>query len=318
MRGYLARRLCLVPVTVLTVTAVVFVMTRLIPGDPVSVFLGLERTRELEAAYRSAYDLDAPLVWQYVAWLKHVARGEWGDSIFSHVPVVSRVGSALVVSGEVVALAMLLTAGLGTLVGVLAATRPYSRMDRAVVVATTVGLGVPEFFSSVLLVLLFALKLGWLPATGFVSIGTDLVRGLRHLALPVIALALSRAPYVARVVRASMLEELGQDYVRTARMKGASEWVILTRHVLRNALLPAVTVMGLQMGFLLSGTIVVETIFGIPGLGTLGIQAIFQRDYPMVQGFTIAFAGIFVLTNLAVDLCYCVIDPRVRYGGASS
>lgn len=313
MREYIVTKLLLMIPTVVGLTLVVFLMMRAIPGDPIQALLGDAYTPELAAQMRAEYGFDQPWPIQYAKWLWHLVQGEWGRSMYSRRPVLDDVLSRLPTSLELIALSMLFALLLAIPAGVISATKPHSLQDYAAMTLSLLGLSIPEFFLGILLFFLFSLVLGWLPVVGFVPASENLLQHFRHLILPSVALGFARCALLTRLVRASLLEVIRLDYVTTARSKGLSEAVVIHKHALMNALIPTVTVVGLQVGFLIGGAIVIEKVFAIPGIGSFGIDAIIKRDYPQVQGFVVVAALMFVFTNLVVDLSYGVLDPRIRY-----
>jgi peptide/nickel transport system permease protein len=263
---------------------------------------------------RKELGLDKPLLVQYGKWLGLLLRGDWGHSLFTHQPVLTDILYRLPVSLELLVLSTIVSLLIALPAGTIAAVRPNTWKDYSAMVVAMAGVSIPEFFLGVMLFLLFGLLLGWLPVSGYIPLLENPWGNLLHLVLPVIALGLPRAALLTRLVRASLLEVLKMEYVTTARAKGLGEKFVVLKHVLKNALIPTVTVIGLQVGFLIGGAIVIETVFAVPGIGSFGIDAIIKRDYPQVQAFVLVGALIFVLANLVVDLLYVVIDPRIQYG----
>jgi len=313
MREYLLHRLLLLIPTVLGVTLVVFLMMRFIPGDPVTNMMGEMYSEEDARQLRRELGLDQPLVVQYGKWLLFLLRGDWGRSILTNRPVLTDILYRLPVTLELIVLSMLVSLLIALPAGIIAAVRPNTWQDYSAMVVAMAGVSIPEFFLGVLLFLLFALVLGWLPVSGYVPVTDSAWQNLRHMLLPMIALGFPRAALLTRLVRASLLEVLKLEYVTTARAKGLGEKPVVLKHALKNALIPTVTVAGLQVGFLIGGAIVVETVFAVPGIGSFGIDAIIKRDYPQVQAFVLVGALVFVVVNLLVDLLYAVIDPRIHY-----
>ncbi|HXH14258.1 MAG TPA: ABC transporter permease [Alphaproteobacteria bacterium] len=313
MREYLLHRLLLLIPTVLGVTLVVFLMMRFIPGDPVTNMMGEMYSEEDARQLRRELGLDQPLVVQYGKWLLFLLRGDWGRSILTNRPVLTDILYRLPVTIELIVLSMLVSLLIALPAGIIAAVRPNTWQDYSAMVVAMAGVSIPEFFLGVLLFLLFALVLGWLPVSGYVPVTDSAWQNLRHMLLPMIALGFPRAALLTRLVRASLLEVLKLEYVTTARAKGLGEKPVVLKHALKNALIPTVTVAGLQVGFLIGGAIVVETVFAVPGIGSFGIDAIIKRDYPQVQAFVLVGALVFVVVNLLVDLLYAVIDPRIHY-----
>ena len=315
MKRYLARRLLLLVPVLAGVSVIVFMVLHLSPGDPVEIMLGTQATQEDRARLRADLGLDEPLPVQYGRWLAHVARGDLGRSIWMKRPVLGEVLERLKATLLLTGTALVLSTIGGIALGVLSATRPNSLLDRLSAVASLFGASMPVFWLGIVLMVVFALRLGWLPASGMYAPygGGDLRDLLAHLALPAVTLAAASVTIVARLTRSTMLEVLGQDYIRTARAKGVVERRVVTRHGLRNALIPIVTVVGVQAGYLLGGAVLTETVFAWPGVGTLMVQGILARDFPLVQGCVLVIALSFVVINLAVDLLYAWIDPRIRY-----
>src|ERR687892_2511409 len=323
MRLYIAKRLLQVIPTIIMITLVVFTMMRAIPGDPLVALLGDAYDAENAARLRQEYGLDKPILVQYAIRLGKLVQGDWGESYLNGRAVLQDVLLRLPITVELIVLAM----GVGLLIalpaGVLAALRQNTWVDYTAMTSALVGISIPDFFLGILLLLLFSFGLnGLLPSSGWVYLpGTcptvicqESVWGnLTHVIMPAIALGVGRAAILTRLLRASMLEVIRMEYVTPARAKGLSERPVVLKHALKNALIPTVTVMGLQIGFLIGGAIVVETLFAMPGLGTFGIDAIIARDYPQVQGFALITAIAFVVINLLVDLTYTFLDPRIRY-----
>jgi peptide/nickel transport system permease protein len=301
-----------VPVLVGVVLAV-FVMVKLAPGDPASAILGVQATPDELARVRHALGLDRSWPEQFGLWLGGAVRGDLGVSYVSKKPVGELILARLPVTIELALVATLLAAVVGVTAGVVAATRRYSRTDYVVTILALFGVSMPTFWFGILLILLFSLYLGWLPASGFVPLTTNPVRHIQSLVMPALALGLFLAGALERFSRSSMVETLAQHYIRTARAKGLGEGVVVWLHALKNSLIPTVTVLGSQFGALLGGAIIVEQVFAYPGVGTLLLTAISQRDYPVVMGVVLVVATLVVLTNLVVDLVYLWLDPRIRY-----
>jgi len=313
MIAYVIRRL-LATIPVMGVVAVtVFLMLRLSPGDPAAVIAGDTATTAEIALMRERLGLDAPLLQQFLVWLWNICRGDLGTSIFSNRPVAGLILErfeptlALTLSTLVIAVLIAVTAG------ILAAWKAGSWIDVGVMVVTVLGFSVPVFVIGYLLVYVFAIELRWLPVQGYVSFRTDIVGALRSLVLPSSALGLAYIALIARVTRASMIEVLAQDYIRTARAKGVEERRVVVGHALKNAAIPIITIIGIGFALLISGVIITETVFNLPGIGRLTIDAIIRRDYPIIQGVTLVFAAVYVVLNLVIDLLYTVLDPRIRY-----
>jgi peptide/nickel transport system permease protein len=313
MRDYIIKKLLLLIPTVLAITFLVFAMMQFIPGDPIHLLLGDMYDQRAADELRREYGLDQPLIVQYGWWLARLVQGDWGRSIFTHRPVLEDIFYRLPISLELIVLSMLLALLIAVPAGVISATRPYTALDYAVMTVAMLGVAMPDFFLGILLFLLFSLTLGWLPVQGYVPLTSDIVDNLQHMILPALALGLARCAILTRLIRASMLEVVKLDYVTTARAKGVVEFLVVNKHALKNALIPTITVLGLQIGFLIGGAIVIEAVFGIPGLGTFGVQGITKRDYQQVQGFILVVALLFVFSNLLVDISYAYFDPRIRY-----
>jgi peptide/nickel transport system permease protein len=323
MRVYMLRRLLWIVPTVLMITLVVFVMMRSIPGDPVVALLGDAYTEEDAIAAREAYGLNKPILVQYFIWLGKLVQGDWGSSILSGRPVLQDVLVRLPITLELIVLSMGVALAIAIPAAIVGAVRRNTWADYTATSVAMVGVSIPEFFIGVLLLLVFSIGLGGvLPSSGWVYLpGTcptivcaaGLLGNAQHVFMPAIALGIGRAALLTRLLRASMLEVIRSEYVTTARAKGLDERPVILKHAFKNALIPTVTVMGLQIGFLIGGAIVVETLFAMPGLGTFGIDAIIARDYQQVQGFALITAFAFVVMNLFVDLTYTFLDPRIRY-----
>jgi len=318
MKEYIIRRLVLLIPTVLGVSILVFLMMHFIPGDPVSLLLGDYYTEATAKAIRAQYGLDKPLYIQYVLWLSRLFIGDWGQSIIANRPIFDDLVQRIPVTFELIILSMTFALLIAVPAGVIAALKPYSWRDYSAMITALIGVSVPEFFLGILLILFFSLLWGILPAVGYVPLSESLWGNLQHMLLPAMTLGLARAALLTRLVRASMMEVIRLDYVTTARAKGVREWAVVLKHALKNALIPTVTVLGLQVGFLIGGAIVVETVFAVPGVGSFGIAAISLRDYPQVQAFVLLFALGFVLTNLTVDILYAFLDPRIKYETGTS
>jgi peptide/nickel transport system permease protein len=313
MRRLLLRRLAALGGTLFAVSLIVFVVVRVLPGDPALIILGMEASPERAAALRRAMGLDRPLAVQYGEWLGGAVRGDLGRSIQYDVPVGGLVLSRLTVTGPLTLLAALLMTAVALPLGLYAATHRGRLGDYAATIVAQLGLAVPSFWAGLLLILLFAVRLGWVQAGGFDGWDAGIGHGLRALILPALALGMIQAAILTRTTRGAILEVLGADYVRTARAKGLAERAVRWKHVFRNALVTIVTVIGLQLGQLLAGSIVLENVFYLPGLGRLALAAISARDLPVVQGVVLFVAATIVTLNFAVDLLYGLLDPRIRH-----
>jgi peptide/nickel transport system permease protein len=307
MRSYLARRLLLALPVVLGVVTLVFLLIHLIPGDPVEIMLGESALAADRDALRAVLGLDRSMPEQYGAFLRGLCRGDLGTSLQQRSPVAALIRAHYPATLQLTLAAMLISLLIALPAGIVSGVRQYSFWDHSTMFVALLGVSMPNFWLGPLLIWVFSIHFGWFPVSG--------KDGLAHLVLPALTLGASMAAIVARMTRSSVLEILRQDYVMTARAKGLSETRIILKHVLRNALLPVITVVGLQFGALLAGSIITETIFSWPGLGTLMVNAIHTRDYPVVQGCVLVIALSYVLVNLLTDLLYGVIDPRIRYEG---
>lgn len=309
----LGRLLSLLPVAA-GIVIVTFLALRLVPGDVVYVILNEYYDPAVAAQLRTLFGLDLPIHEQFFRWVGGLLRGDLGDSLRTGRPVFDEIARRFPATLELTLGAMALSLLIAIPAGVISATRRNTGYDFTARVASLVGLSIPNFFLGILLILLFAVTLRWLPAGGYVPPDVDLIEHSRRLILPVVTLGTAMAAITMRMTRSAMLEVLRQDYVRTAKAKGLFESQVTVSHALRNALIPVVTVVGIQFGSLLGGTVVVESIFSWPGLGTLIVDAILQRDYPLVQAGVMFLALFFVVANLLVDLLYLVLNPRLRDG----
>ncbi len=307
MLTYVGRRILAVIPVLFGVTLAVFSMLFLVPGDPVKIMLAeFVTTPDQIAQMRAQLHLDEPVLKQYGRFVGSALRGDLGVSIRSRRPVTAEITENIGSTGQLALASMLVAIGLGVPLGLLAALGRNSWLDVAAMVVALLGVAMPSFWLGFLLIFVFSLHLGWLPATG----GGDLL----HLVMPAVALGMIAAAIIARLTRSSMLEVLGQDYVRTARAKGLGSGSVIVRHALRNALIPVVTVFGLQFGNLLAGAVIVETVFSRPGLGRLIVGGILAKDFPLVQGTVLFVAAAYVLINVMVDVAYAYVDPRIRIG----
>jgi peptide/nickel transport system permease protein len=306
MSRYALRRLLQTIPTVLVVTVLVFLMLQLVPGDPASVFLGEKRsTPELLAQVRHEMGLDRPLYVQYFSYLSGVLHGDFGKSLFNKQPVLGQILAALPPTLELALTSLLISTVLGTVLGIVSALKHNTWIDTLSMGFALIGVSMPVFWMGLLMILIFSVRLKWFPPLGN--------GGLDRLVLPAMALGLLSSATLARVVRSSMLDVLSEDYVRTARAKGLRERAVVIRHALRNALIPAITVLGIQFGALLSGAVITETIFARKGLGRMYVESILNKDMPMIQGLTLMLAFWVMITNIIVDLSYAVLEPRIRY-----
>jgi peptide/nickel transport system permease protein len=313
MIKYIFRRLLLLLPVMLVVGIVVFSIVHLTPGDPAAVILGADATPEQVERLRRELGLDQPIHIQFINWFTNVLRGDLGTSLFLGQPVSQALLSRAEPTGLLTLYALAIAILIGVPSGIVAAVKQNSLVDRALMVFAITGAAVPNFFLGILFILIFAVTLRWLPSGGYENITVDPVQHFRTMIMPAVALGLSSAGLLARLVRSSMLDVLREDYVRTAMAKGVAFRTMVTRHALRNALIPAVTVIGYSLGTLLGGAVVTETVFTIPGMGRLVVQSVLRRDFPVIQGAVLIIAGFYVLANLLVDVLYVYIDPRIRY-----
>ena len=312
MGRFLIRRFAGAAVVLLFVSLITFAMIWLVPGDPASAFLDASATPEQIARLRVALGLDKPLPLQMIDWYGRVLRGDLGQSILLNRSVAAALVERLPVTLSLAAFALAFAVILGVVAGTIAAVNHNRWPDQTVMTMSLLGLSTPEFWLGLVLILVFAVQLGWLPTGGFVSITESPAGWLRTILLPALTLGLVQIGFIARMARASMLDVLGQDFVRTADAKGLSRFDIVVRHGLPNALIPILTVIGIVTGALLGGTVIIEQVFSIPGVGRLIIGAIAARDFPVMQGGLLFLAVIYLVVNLTVDILYAVIDPRVR------
>jgi peptide/nickel transport system permease protein len=313
MGAYVARRLLSTLLVMALVGVFIFLLLHLAPGDPASIIAGDNASPAQIAKIRHQLGLDAPLVVQFARWVWQLLHGDFGISIFSEAPVMElirqRLPATLALTSTTISFAAILAVG----AGVLAAWRAGGLLDRVLMGFAALGFSVPVFVVGYVLIYVCAIRLRWLPVQGYEPLSDGLWPWASHMILPSIALGLAYIALIARITRASMLEVLSEDYMRTARAKGASTGSMLFHHALKNAGVPIVTVIGIGVALLISGVVITETVFNIPGLGRLTVDAITNRDYPIIQGVIVVFSGAYVLVNLGVDLVYTLIDPRIRY-----
>ncbi|MET8202707.1 ABC transporter permease [Micromonospora taraxaci] len=315
MARYLLTRAWQSALTLLLSTVVVFVGVRALPGDPALALAGEDRSPEALEAIRRHYGLDQPLPIQFAQYVERMAQGDFGVSIRTGTPVSSMLTTALPVTVELSVLAILIASALGVGAGVLAAVRRGRPAEWLANGLALIGLSVPHFWLGLLAILYLSVATGLFPASGFVPILEDPVDNLHHIVLPAVILGTGLAAIIMRQTRSAMLDSLSSDYVRTAKAKGLRPRAVITRHALRNSLIVVVTVVGLQLGGLISGAVVTEQIFGLPGFGKMTIDAVFQRDYPVIQAVVLLTATAYIVINFLVDLLYSVIDPRIRVTG---
>lgn len=312
--AFIAKRLLMTIPAMLAMSVIVFFIIRFVPGDPATVMLGLRSTPENVEALRQELRLNDPVWVQYGHWMGNVLRGDLGIDYRTHEPIREQLLTRLPVTLEMAALAMVMSAAMGIPLGVLAAVRRNGPADHGASALGLAGISIPDFWLGVMLILLMALVLGWLPSSGYVPIQESVGDNLRHLLLPSFTLAVNFAAVLTRTTKAAVLDVLSRPYVRTAHAKGLSERMVVAGHVLRNAAIPVVTVMGLQLGYALGGAIIIEQIFSLPGVGRLTLNAVLERNYPVVQGAVLLITFLFMTINILTDSLYAIIDPRIRTG----
>ena len=313
MHFFLLRRVLAAIPVVVVVTIFVFALLHLAPGDPAAIIAGDLATADDIAKIRAKLGLDQPLIVQFATWVGQLARGDLGNSIFSAHPVSQLIGQRLEPTITLTVTTLLISIALAVPLGVIAAWRVGSWIDRGVMGFAVFGFSVPGFVIGYALIWLFAIELDWLPVQGYTPLAKGVLPWLANIILPSVTLALAYMALIARITRASMLEVLSQDYIRTAHAKGLATTSVLLRHALHNASVPIVTVIGIGVALLIGGVVVTESVFAIPGLGRLTVDAILRRDYPVIQGIILVFSGAYVVVNLIVDMLYTVLDPRIRY-----
>ena len=312
MMRALGRRAVSLLLALIAASVVIFVMLQAVPGDPAMFMLGMNAGEDTLAALRAELGLEGPLVVRYLAWISGMLGGDFGTSYTYRVPVAELVSERIVVSAPLAVMALVLSSVIAIPVGLIAAARRGGAADWGIMGGTQLGIAVPNFWFAMILVLVFAVKLRWVSAGGFPGWDAGLWLGVRALLLPAIALALPQASILARVLRSALLDSLDQDYIRTARAKGLSRRATVVRHALRNAMIPVLTILGLQFSFLLAGAIIIENVFFLPGLGRLIFQGITQRDLIVVQSVTMLLVFAVIMVTFLVDLAYTVADPRLR------
>jgi peptide/nickel transport system permease protein len=311
--AYVIRRLFATIVVMAVVAFVVFLLLYLTPGDPAAILAGDAATSEDIAKIREKLGLDDPFLERFGQWLGRLVRGDLGVSIFTNLPVTHLIGQRIEPTLSLTLCTLVISVLVAVPLGVVAAARAGSWVDRAVMAFSVAGFSVPVFVIAYVLIMVFSIELEWLPVQGYRPINEGLWEWARHLVLPSIALGTVYIALIARMTRAAMLDVLAQDYVRTAQAKGLAPTAVLLRHALKNAAVPIATVIGIGIALLIGGAIVTETVFALPGIGRLTVDAILRRDYPIIQGVVLIFSGAYVLINLAVDLSYMFFDPRIRY-----
>ena len=309
---YVARRLAVLVPTLLIVSMLIFALQRLLPGDPAVALAGEEQDAAVVAAIRAKYHLDQPWPAQYAIWIGNVLRGDFGQSLRNRIPVAELLAAKLPVTVELAVGSMLIALAIGVPAGIVSASRRGSPLDLTANFVALSGLSVPHFWLGIMLILLFAVRLGWLPASGFVPISESVRLNLMSVLLPCVVLGTGVAGVMMRHTRSAMLETLSADYVRTARAKSVTERMVVLKHALRNALIPVITLGAIEFGRLLSGAVLTEQIFAIPGFGKLLVDGVFNRDYAVVQGVVLVSATLFVFLNLLADVLYFVANPRLR------
>ncbi len=313
MLGYIVKRIIYVIPSLILVAFLVFFLIHLIPGDPAHVMLSDMASQEDLDALRKSLGLDKPMAVQFFMWIGKILRGDFGVSIYDQRPVVESIGERFPVTLALTTLAMIFSLLLSLPSGILAAVYKNTRFDYIFMLATILGVSIPGFWLGLMGLLLFSLNLGWFPSIGFVSMGEDFWLGLQYMVLPSVTLGFYMAAVVARMTRSSMLEVMNLEYVTHARAKGLNEWKVITKHALKNAFAPTLTTIGIQYGLLLGGTVVIETVFSLPGIGKYIMVAIVGRDYPVVQGCILFIALTYMVINLFVDILYVYFDPRIKY-----
>jgi peptide/nickel transport system permease protein len=314
---FLVRRAFISAVTLLLITVIVFTGVRLIPGDPARVLAGTDADTAGLEEIREKYGLKDPIPVQYLRWLALAVRGDLGESIRTRTSVAWTVAIKAPITIELACLALLVALAIAIPIGVVAAVRRNTAWDVLASSVSLCGVSIPNFWLGIMLILLVSVRLGWLPASGFVPLGEDVLGNLKRMVMPALVLGSGLAAALMRQTRNAMIEVLSTDYVRTARAKGLAQPAVVVRHALRNGLIPVVTILGLQMGALMGGAVVTESIFVLPGFGRLIVEAVFTRDYPVVQGVVLLTASSYVLINLLVDVSYTVLNPRIRVRGAA-
>lgn len=312
LRLILSRLVAAIPV--MGVVAIfVFLMLRLSPGDPAAILAGDVATPEIIAAIRADLGFDRPIWEQFVTWLGQLAQGDLGRSVFSKQPVTMLIGQRVEPTISLAICTLIFAIIVAVPMGILAAWKQGSWLDRGIMALSVAGFSVPVFVLGYILIFFFSMKLDIFPVQGFTSIREGVPAFLHRIALPTLALSFIYIALFARITRAAMLDVLGEDYIRTAHAKGLKDHVVLVKHALRNAAIPIVSVIGIGFALLIGGVVITETVFNIPGIGRLVVDAVLARDYPIIQGIILLFSGLYVLINLAIDIAYVILDPRIRY-----
>ena len=313
MIRYILQRLFGMIVVMALVVTIVFVIVRVTPGDPAAVMLGPEATQQDIAELRTKLGLDQSLGLQYVYYIGQLLQGDLGQSIFLNQPVTSALAERAEPTFFLTLFSILIASGIALPIGIYAAYRRGSFVDQAATTLAMLAASIPSFWLGLILIQFLAVRLGWFPVSGYGGPGSTFVERMYHLALPAIALGVVSSALILRFTRASMLDVLGDDFIRTARAKGLGERRVVMKHALKNALIPILTIIGLTAAVLISGAVVTETVFGLPGVGNLVVSAVLRRDYPVIQGALLVIAALYVLINFAIDMLYLLVDPRVRY-----
>jgi peptide/nickel transport system permease protein len=313
MGKYIFKRILISIPVLFGISLLAFFLVRLVPGDTVTAMLGANYNEEQASVLRAKYGLDQPLTVQYLIWLGKILHGDFGVSIFTSQPVLESIIERLPVTLELTIISVLFALFIAIPLGTMASMRRNSSLDYTSSFFGMLGISIPNFWLGTLLILFLSLKLGWVPSGGFVHFSEDPLGNLQRMFMPAIALGTTVASVVMRMTRSSMLEVVGQEYIKMARAKGVTNSMLIWRHALKNALIPVVTVIGIQTGYLLGGSIVIEQIFALPGVGLLALQAISNRDYALLQGTILFVASAFVLINLVVDVIYAFLNPKIRY-----
>jgi peptide/nickel transport system permease protein len=313
MLSYIIRRFLLLLPTLVVPLLLVFILLRLAPGDPAAVMLGANATADQVEQLREEMGLNEPLYVQLLVWLKQLATLDLGNSIFLKQPVIQAIAEHLETTIMLTAYALLIAIVVGMLAGIASAVYRNKLIDQAAMTGAMIGVSMPEFWFGLMLIFVFAVKLKWFPVAGYVPLSEGFIDCLRSLTLPAVSLGLVQAAFIARTTRSSMLDMIHEDFVRTAKAKGLSSRVITFKHILRNAFIPILTVIGITLGVLMGGAIAIETVFNLPGIGRMMINAVARRDYPLIQGIVLFISVVFVFINLLVDLIYAWVDPRVKF-----
>ena len=311
--NYLVHRFISLLPTMIVPLVLVFILLHLAPGDPASVMLGSDATPEQVEQLRQRLGLDEPLYIQMIYWLKQLVTLDLGDSIFMKQPVLDIILEHMETTIVLTIYALLIAVVIGMLSGIVSAVYRNKLIDQIAMTSAMVGVSMPEFWFGLMLILVFAVKLQWFPVAGYVPLSESFIECIRSLTLPAVSLGFIQAAFIARITRSSMLDNIHEDFVRTAKAKGLPQTTIVFKHILRNALIPILTVIGITLAVLMGGAIAIETVFNLPGIGRLMISAVARRDYPLIQGIVLFVSAMFVLINLLVDILYAWVDPRIKY-----